>query len=103
MLFSRLDVAVAVVETILAVGVGQGKFGLVQQGPGPFVFLVQGGAWIGRIEHELVKDGVVANRVIDGVAYVFMGVVVHADDRGTQYPNAAGLKLFHQSSRVHAG
>ncbi len=74
------DVFMPVTEAILAVGVGHGKFILGKQRPLAAMAFVQGRSRVRHIEHELVKDGVMAHGMIDDGIDIFGAMVVQADN-----------------------
>jgi hypothetical protein len=52
------NVGMTVIEAVLAVSVGERKLRFGKEGAGPAVLLVKGRAGYGRIEHKLMKDGI---------------------------------------------
>ena len=55
-----------------------------------------------RVEHELVKDGLVADGVLDRRVDVSRGMVLQADDRRAQHARAVRLEPADQGPRVGA-
>ena len=95
------DVRVAVVEAVLAVGVGGGELRFGQERAVAAVPFVQGRARVRRVEHELVEIGVVAHGVVDDAVHVLRGVGFQADDRRAQDADAVVLQLHDETARVH--
>ena len=57
----------------------------------------------GRVEHELVEVGIVADGVVDGVVDVLRRVVFQADDRRAEDADAVRLQFADQLEGIDAG
>ena len=64
------------------------------------VFLIERRARHRRVEHELVKIGVVRDGIIDHAVDVFRRVRFEPDDAGSQDADPMGLQVAHQLVRV---
>ena len=98
-----LDVRMAVIELQLPVGIGHQGFGIAQQRAVGLVFGVQRRAGNGRVKHELVELGVVADRVIDHFVDVLRRMLFQADDARTEHANPVRLQLANQGNGVGSG
>ena len=65
------------------------------------MFLVERGSRNGRVKHELVKIGVVADGIVDDPVHVFGRVVFQADDGRAEDSDSMGLERSHQIHRVY--
>ena len=97
-----LDVGVAVVEAVLAVGIGGGELRFGKQRPVLAVPLMERRARVRGVEHELVKVGVVAHGVVDDSGHVLGRVVFQPDDGRAQDADPVFLQGSDELSRVHA-
>ena len=93
---------VPVVEDELPVDVAEVILAGVLHAPLGRQLGVQRRAGDGRVEHELVEIGIVADGVLDGLVDVFRRVVLQADDRRAQHADAVRLQLAHQGEGVDA-
>ena len=64
------------------------------------MLFVQRRAGHGCIQHELVKNRIVADGVIDDRIHVLGRMVFQADDRGTQNADAMRLQTIHDCTRI---
>ena len=79
------------IESILSVGVGMREFGRIDERFLRFVLFIQRRAGIGGIKHELVKIGLVTDRMVNNLTHVFRPVMFHADDGRSEHANAVRL------------
>ena len=97
------QVRVAVVEDRLPVDVAEVILAFVLHHALGRQLGVQRRAGDGRVEHELVEVGIVADGVVDRLVDVFRRVVFQADDGRAQHADAVRLQFADQREGVDAG
>ncbi len=70
----------AIVEAILTVGIGKGKFLFIEESSLTLVFFMKGSAGNRRVQHKLMKNRIVTDGIVDDSPQIFRTVIFKAEN-----------------------